>query len=580
MNEIQKLLENLKSPSAAVREGAADALGRMMKPKDRDAVPRLVGALRDESSKVRASAASALGSIGGEAAVPALVEALKDTAYVRSNVIDALGKIGGKRAVTALTSVLKSNDQSMKLRAISALRRIGGEAAVSALVEALRDESSSVRASSAEALKGDSGEAAVSALVEALGDTDQYVREAAADALGRSNAAEAVLRLVEALRDESSKVRASAASALGSIGGEAAVSALVEALRDESSSVRASSAEALGRIGNKRAVPALIDVLRDDATAVRVSATNALGKFVSPEMGVVAEGFKTEGLDWQPHSAMLERGVIEPLVAALADALKDTDSSVRIGAIRSLTKIGGGKAMAALANALQDIGREWALEETRSFIVHEVRSALGPLHMVARRLCESLESRTIDKRKLLEYAQRILSQTETAYQVITQYVDYTRLLVPVLKATNMNVLVRDAVNEVRAQCESSAIEIHESFEETAPVMVEPLMIAQALRNVLTNAIEAVENNGELAVSTRQQPGRLFIIVEDTGPGIKPEHLSRIFELGFTTKRGRQGAGLGLVLVRRIIEEGHDGRVSILNRPGAVGARVILELPVT
>ncbi|MEH1849289.1 MAG: HEAT repeat domain-containing protein, partial [Nostoc sp.] len=129
-----------------------------------------------------------------------------------------------------------------------ALGKIGNETAVSALIKALQDEDSSVRRSAADALGEIGNEAAVSALIKALQDENSFVRWRAADALEKIGNEAAVSALIKALQDEDSSVRRSAADALGEIGNEAAVSALIKALQDEDFFVRWRAAEALGKI--------------------------------------------------------------------------------------------------------------------------------------------------------------------------------------------------------------------------------------------------------------------------------------------------------------------------------------------
>jgi hypothetical protein len=124
-----------------------------------------------------------------------------------------------------------------------------------------------------------------------------------------------------------------------------------------------------------------------------------------------------------------------------------------------------------------------------------------------------------------------------------------------------------------------SLKISKKWGQGARALVDSSLVGQAVRNVILNAIEAMEGGGELTVATRQEVDRVIVAISDTGPGFKPEHLSRVFELGFTTKLGKRRAGVGLALVRRIVEQGHNGRVSITNNPGGVGATVTIGLPV-
>ncbi len=137
-------------------------------------VERLSVFLHDADSSVRWSAAFALGEVGGERAVDALLSLLKDEdSFVRWRAAAALGEVGGERAVDALLSLLKDEDSFVRWRAAAALGEVGGERAVDALLSLLKDEDSVVRWRAAAALGEVGGERAVDALLSLLKDEDQ-----------------------------------------------------------------------------------------------------------------------------------------------------------------------------------------------------------------------------------------------------------------------------------------------------------------------------------------------------------------------------------------------------------------------
>ncbi|MBI1929915.1 type II toxin-antitoxin system PemK/MazF family toxin [Candidatus Poribacteria bacterium] len=227
----------------------------------------------------------------------------------------------------------------------------------------------------------------------------------------------------------------------------------------------------------------------------------------------------------------------------------------------------------------EQMSREEVLEETRAFIAHEVRSAIGPLRVVAELLNKALTQPEIDRNELTEYTQRILKQTQAAYDVVERYVEYTQPLTPKLEPTDMNQLLEESLDEFRAECVHHHIGICQKLDQIPNVSMDRALIAQALRNVLLNGIEAMAHGGTLTVATHRKGDGVIIRISDTGPGIKPEHLNRIFELGFTTKLGRRGGGIGLALARRIVEEAHGGQITITNHPSGVGAIVTIRLPI-
>jgi|GEM_PF-3025036 len=224
-------------------------------------IKRLIDNLHLPDPEDRAEAAKALGNIehGATAAIPALIEALKDPAtLVRQSAASSLGAIGpeAKAAIPALIEALEDQSASVRRDASKSIGRIGPEAkaAVPALIEALKDPTTSVRQSAISALGGIWPEAkmALPSLLRALDDKDELVRNSAALTLGKigAEAKAAVPALIEALRDQSILVRVCAAYALSGIGPEAAaaIPALTEALKDQNEAIQESAAAALHKI--------------------------------------------------------------------------------------------------------------------------------------------------------------------------------------------------------------------------------------------------------------------------------------------------------------------------------------------
>jgi signal transduction histidine kinase len=95
---------------------------------------------------------------------------------------------------------------------------------------------------------------------------------------------------------------------------------------------------------------------------------------------------------------------------------------------------------------------------------------------------------------------------------------------------------------------------------------DPAMLRQAFLNLALNACQAMPNGGTLEIRCeRASGGRVAVAFADTGVGIKPDHLQRIFDLYFTTKA--KGSGIGLSMVYRTIQM-HDGDIEVQSTPGA------------
>ncbi len=212
----------------------------------------LIQALTSHDSKVRQSAAEALGKIGDPASIPALTTALSDEhSDVRLYAAEALWKIGDPAAVPALITALSDQDRSVRFRAAEALEQIADPGAVPALTAALSDEYPNVRWRAASALGAIGDPATVPALlIASLGDRNDNVRNTCTLALAMMGAA-AVPGFTAALSHKDSNVRSRAAEQLGYLRDSAAVPALTSALSDEDRDVRIKAAEALEKIRPK-----------------------------------------------------------------------------------------------------------------------------------------------------------------------------------------------------------------------------------------------------------------------------------------------------------------------------------------
>jgi len=101
-------------------------------------------------------------------------------------------------------------------------------------------------------------------------------------------------------------------------------------------------------------------------------------------------------------------------------------------------------------------------------------------------------------------------------------------------------------------------------------------LSQVFMNILLNAVQAIETQGEIKIHTGRDKNKVWIKISDTGKGIPPEHLTKIFNPGFTTKGVGVGTGLGLSICHQIIEE-HKGQIYVESSPGR-GTTFTIELP--
>lgn len=142
-------------------------------------------------------------------------------------------------------------------------------------------------------------------------------------------------------------------------------------------------------------------------------------------------------------------------------------------------------------------------------------------------------------------------------------------------SVDLNQVVSSAVKMVSHQVPQNVkIESHLLLNQSIPVY--PLRLEQALVNILNNAVQAIEDKGEIRVVTRPKGGRAEIEISDTGIGMDEEKLKSIFKPFYTTKQAGKGTGLGLSIAHSIIEM-HSGDIKVKSEPGR-GSTFSIDLP--
>jgi signal transduction histidine kinase len=208
---------------------------------------------------------------------------------------------------------------------------------------------------------------------------------------------------------------------------------------------------------------------------------------------------------------------------------------------------------------------------------HEVNNALTPILGIAQlalRRTDLPADLRADLETLCNSAQRIRDIVNGFSQMTTEEG------LPASTPRSINQLVEAALEsfEWRLQRQGITAYLHLA-EDLPPIAGNPWQLRQALLNILQNAVEAMPNGGSLTITTSAYQNGIRIIIQDSGAGIAPEHLHRVFEPGYTTKieGGRiRGLGLGLFVTYNIIQA-HGGTIQVSNAPEG-GARVEIWLP--
>ena len=193
-------------------------------------------------------------------------------------------------------------------------------------------------------------------------------------------------------------------------------------------------------------------------------------------------------------------------------------------------------------------------------------------------LSEEEEEKTGMKRSLLavdEANQVISSGTERVIEIVKRLRSIARLDEAELKDANINEGLEDTLTMIHHEIKHN-LTIHKDFGELPLISCYPGRLNQVFLNLLINARQAIKGEGEIFISTRKQDQTISIEIRDTGTGISPEDLVKIFDPGFTTKGVGVGTGLGLSICYQIIQD-HRGEIKAESELGK-GTTFTVTLP--
>ncbi|MCW8137981.1 MAG: HAMP domain-containing histidine kinase [Planctomycetota bacterium] len=175
-----------------------------------------------------------------------------------------------------------------------------------------------------------------------------------------------------------------------------------------------------------------------------------------------------------------------------------------------------------------------------------------------------------------DYLETIESEAYRLKKVVRRLLDFSRQKPTVLVPFDLGLVARDAVSLARLDPRARERGLRLELAGRLPVKGDPDALKEALLNLLFNALEAVAHGGDIAVRGGREGEQVWLEVADTGVGIAPADLERLFEPFFTT-RGSEGTGLGLALVYGAVSR-HGGTIGAESDGPGRGARFRVVLP--
>jgi two-component system, OmpR family, phosphate regulon sensor histidine kinase PhoR len=241
--------------------------------------------------------------------------------------------------------------------------------------------------------------------------------------------------------------------------------------------------------------------------------------------------------------------------------------------------------MTAAIGVFSDVTRVERLERTRqeflSNISHELRTPLTSILA----FIETLEDGAIDDPR---HSRRFLSiirrNAERMHSLIADILELALIESGKVSVQSSEVALSPVVEDIFAALSSQAgereIRLVNSVSADIKIAADPARLEQMLTNLIDNAVKFNRRGGSVNVAFRRDPGWNVVTVSDTGEGILPDHLPRIFERFYRSDRSRSreigGTGLGLAIVKHLARL-HGGTVSVSSTLGE-GTRFSIELP--
>jgi signal transduction histidine kinase len=208
-------------------------------------------------------------------------------------------------------------------------------------------------------------------------------------------------------------------------------------------------------------------------------------------------------------------------------------------------------------------------------VAHELNNPLQGIVSYAHLL---LERPTTDERQR-SAIEKIVNQADRCRVIVRALLDFSRPSKPRKQSSDVNWMLNECIELLDGQAVFLNIEIDRNLDPDLPlVMADPSQMQQVFVNLIVNAAEAMDGTGHLTITTRQANGDVEIEFSDTGPGIAPEDVERVFDPFFSTKQAAHGTGLGLAISYGIVRE-HQGGITVVSEAGA-GATFVIRLPIT
>jgi signal transduction histidine kinase len=205
-------------------------------------------------------------------------------------------------------------------------------------------------------------------------------------------------------------------------------------------------------------------------------------------------------------------------------------------------------------------------------LAHEIKNPLSTVQLNLQLLAEDLPS---DDARIVNRLKTVQKETSRLRDILEDFLRYAGKLELDRQPTDLNELLEELVDFFlpQAQLQKTRVRLRRC-DQPLIAPVDAKLIKQAVLNLMLNSLQAMPDGGELILSAAKDDDHAIIDVIDTGKGIPPDAVDKIFQAYYTSKKG--GTGLGLAMSQRIIKE-HGGAIAVKSELGK-GSDFTLRLP--
>lgn len=209
------------------------------------------------------------------------------------------------------------------------------------------------------------------------------------------------------------------------------------------------------------------------------------------------------------------------------------------------------------------------LGEFAAGIAHELNTPLASISLIAENLLDEVKDEEV-KRQL----RKIVTQVEFSARTVQEILAFARKENPTFELVDLRRVVDESIEKVRLE---RKYRLRVQVQDDLPkVKADPFQLQEVFINIIRNAKEAMKDGGDLTLRLSASEDWVEVAIGDSGEGISPENLAKIFQPFFTTKAHGQGVGLGLSICQRIISN-HKGELQVSSKLGS-GTTFIIRLP--